>query len=62
MSTSIKDILKQDDKVLKFRDMKLYSRQMERESTYSNNDTRQKRNQGEKSSKGKKKYLHCQKE
>ena len=41
-------------KVLKFRDMKLYSRQMERESTYSNSDTRQKRNQGEKSLKGKK--------
>lgn len=35
---------------------------MERESTYSNSDTRQKRNQGEKSLKGKKKYLHCQKE
>ena len=49
-------------KVLKFRDMKLYSRQMERESTYSNSDTRQKRNQGEKSLKGKKKYLHYQKE
>lgn len=34
-------------KGLKFRDMKLYSGQMERESRHSNSDNRQKRNQGE---------------
>lgn len=32
---------------LKFRDVKLHSRQMERESVYGDSDERQKRNHGE---------------